>query len=508
VQFFSVGLVFCPPAIKLRACGRRDQTGSSERETKTVTDWLDLDRAIRAITDPMVVMRRIVDQVLALTPGAEGAVVELASEGYLVYACAAGSLAKHVGARLRLDGSLSGLAVRDGETLVCEDSVTDARVDHEACVLVGAVSMICVPLYRGGQPVGVLKVSASRPRAFGDEAVGPLRRLAGFISAAIGAASEIASITAEVLSYREHLDHPAAAEPSDPVLPDRGVLDTDAVNEFVANVLQPGIVADAQTRRRIERVLAGAEFTIVCQPIIDLDSGQLMGAEAMTRFRGPPEQTPDVWFDQANRLGLGVELELAAVKRALMLINRIPGDAFLAINIGPEAIGVGELPLLLESAGAHRIVLELTEHVRVADYPRLQNALVDIRARGTRLAIDDTGAGFASLAHILKLGPDIIKLDRDITRGIDCDPVRRALARALVSFAADMGAEVIAEGIETAAELDTARELGIHSGQGYLLGRPAPLAALLQAHADTSRANRPSSGPRHHAKVARREMAP
>ena len=91
---------------------------------------------------------------------------------------------------------------------------------------------------------------------------------------------------------------------------------------------------------------------------------------------------------------------------------------------------------------------------------------------GVRLAIDDTGAGFASLAHILKLAPDLIKLDRELTSGIDRDPVRCAPGAALVSFASRIGAEIIAEGIETASELEVLRGLGIRYGQGFLLCRP------------------------------------
>jgi EAL domain-containing protein (putative c-di-GMP-specific phosphodiesterase class I) len=453
---------------------------------------VELDVAIRAITDPMVVMRRIVDEVLLLTPNADGAVVELMSDSEVICACAAGSVADHVGTRRRrLEGSLSGLAVRDRQILVCEDAATDTRVDRENSARSGAVSVVCVPLYRGREPVGVLNVIASRPRAFGSEAVATLTRLAGFISAAIGAASDLSRVTAELLSSGPHADQPAAADLRDRTARRDGVSPGHGLDEFVANVLKPGAVVDARTKQRIERVLSKREFTVVCQPIIDLQSGDLLGAEALTRFRGPPEQPPDVWFDQAHRSGFGEELELAAVKAALKLLGRLPHDAFLAINIGPEAIAAPELPALL-ATDARRTVLELTEHRRVADYPRLQHALHEIRATGVRLAIDDTGAGFASLAHILKLAPEIIKLDRDITRGIDVDPVRRALAGALVSFAAETGAEVTAEGIETAAELDAARELGISCGQGYLLGRPGPITSLPPARSRTSRPLRSS----------------
>jgi EAL domain-containing protein (putative c-di-GMP-specific phosphodiesterase class I) len=439
----------------------------------------ELEGTIRALTDPMVVMRRVVDAILMLTPGADGAVVELISDGALICACAAGTVAAHVGSRrLRLEGSLSALAMGERKILVCEDSATDSRVDREGSMRVGAASVVCVPLYRGREPVGVLNVIASQPRAFDSDAVVTLTSLAGFISAAIGAASDIARVTAELLSFAPAAGSVMATGLIDAAARGAGAGSSDRVNEFVANVLQPGIVVDAQVKERIERVLSGSEFGIVCQPIIGLHSGALVGVEALTRFRGPPEQSPDVWFDQAHRSGLGAELELAAVKMALNLLGQVPRDAFLAINIGPEAIAAGELPALLASAGAKRIVLELTEHHRVTDYPHLRRALLEVRATGARLAIDDTGAGFASLAHILKLAPEMIKLDRDITRGIDSDPVRRALAGALVRFAAETGAEVTAEGIETEAELDATRALGISCGQGYLLGGPLPIASL------------------------------
>ena len=122
--------------------------------------------------------------------------------------------------------------------------------------------------------------------------------------------------------------------------------------------------------------------------------------------------------------------------------------------------------------------MELTEQVRVDDYPLLSHTLEQLRSLGVRLAIDDTGAGFASLAHILKLAPDLIKLDRELTSGIDQDPVRSALGAALVSFASSTGAEIIAEGIETAGELNVLRKLGIRYGQGFLLCRPTTIDSI------------------------------
>jgi EAL domain-containing protein (putative c-di-GMP-specific phosphodiesterase class I) len=127
---------------------------------------------------------------------------------------------------------------------------------------------------------------------------------------------------------------------------------------------------------------------------------------------------------------------------------------------------------------AEALVLELTEHADVDDYPTLHNALACLRSGGIRVAVDDTGSGFASLRHILNLRPDIIKLDLALVRDINQDPARRALAQGMLTFASEIGAEIVAEGIETTAELAVLQDIGIPHGQGYLLGRPAALPLL------------------------------
>ena len=133
---------------------------------------------------------------------------------------------------------------------------------------------------------------------------------------------------------------------------------------------------------------------------------------------------------------------------------------------------------MLDAFDPRRIVVELTEYLKIDDYPQLRTALMSIRERGVRLALDDAGSGYAGLSLILKVAPDIIKLDMELIRGIDFDPVRRSLVAAVVSVSRELGATVIAEGIETKDELDTLRELGVGCGQGYFLGRPGPLEML------------------------------
>lgn len=459
----------------------------------------DLQHELRKLIDPMVYMRRIVSEALVLVPAAEGAVIELAQEGQLSYVCTAGRLDDLVGRRVVSERSFAGLALAVGETLHATDARHDQRVSREEYRRVKSASIICVPLYRSREAIGVLMVTAAKPGAFDDGAVSILRTLADVISETIAATMNIARMTAQLLDDTEQAV-PAAelgAHAQD------GIFDHHGLTEFLANVLRPGIVADSQMRQRIERVLGGANVGFCYQPIVDLDRGTLVGVEMLARFSGLPKQPPDAWFDQAHLVGRGVELELMVLAMALELVDDFDENAYVAVNVGPGALRAEDIPVLLAAVNGHRVVLELTEHVPVDDYRTLQDALSAVRGSGARLAIDDTGAGFASLVHILNLGPDIIKLDRSITRGVDRDPVRSALASALVSFAAEIGAEVTAEGIETQAELDTVRALGIRHGQGYLLGMPTPIAAQARRVQDASRVRTSSEPTRGHASRTR-----
>lgn len=230
-------------------------------------------------------------------------------------------------------------------------------------------------------------------------------------------------------------------------------------------------------RQRIERVLRDGSLSMVYQPIVDLLDGQLMGVEALARFDCAPRRPPNEWFADAARVGLGPELELAAVDAALRRLDLVPAHAFMSINVSAAAAMRPELLGLLAGVSGSRLVLELTEHTRIEDYEPLLSALYLHRRRGVRIAVDDTGAGYAGLQHILRLRPDMIKLDLDLTRGIHTDPARRALAGSLKTFADEIGAVVVAEGIEIRSELVTLQTLRVPWGQGYHLGRPAALPA-------------------------------
>jgi len=257
----------------------------------------------------------------------------------------------------------------------------------------------------------------------------------------------------------------------------RGTVATDLVRQLAGRRLREE-EGDAGARRRrisrIRRVLGSDGLAMAFQPIVDLRDGRVVGFEALARFTRGPERPPDAWFAEAEAVGLGRELEVAALRSALAHLDRLPAETYLSVNASPSTAA---LPFLVDllAGRAERVVIEITEHAPVEDYDVLCDALDHLRATGVRVAVDDAGAGFASLSHILRLMPDLIKLDVVLTRGIDADDTRRQLASAISSFASGIGAAIIAEGIETRAELASLRELGVPYGQGFLLARPAPL---------------------------------
>lgn len=234
--------------------------------------------------------------------------------------------------------------------------------------------------------------------------------------------------------------------------------------------------ADRESRLRIQNVIDNCEFDIVYQPIWDVRKRRPKGFEALCRFRAEPYRSPDLWFSDASTVGMEAALEVAVMQKALAALQVLPPPAFLSVNASPHTILSGVLPSLFEGLDARRIVLEITEHAAVSDYALLRGALAPLRAIGIKLAIDDAGAGYSALTHIIELNPDVIKLDMDITRCVDSDAARRALASAMVFFSTETGCVLVAEGIETAGELETLRALGVPRGQGYLLGRPGDLA--------------------------------
>ena len=224
------------------------------------------------------------------------------------------------------------------------------------------------------------------------------------------------------------------------------------------------------------RAFGPTSLTPVFQPIFDLGRRTVVGAEALSRFSAPPERGPEEWFAAADKTGLLVEADCLAVRTSLAAAPGLPDGLFVSCNATPELVLSGVLVECVQSFDRARLVIEITERAPIDDYSAFARALAPLRQSGARIAIDDTGSGFASLRHILRLEPDIIKLDRELCQKISTDPARIALASGLASFAFGIGATMIAEGIETQAELDVLTALGVTMGQGYLLGRPQPVS--------------------------------
>jgi diguanylate cyclase (GGDEF)-like protein len=235
-----------------------------------------------------------------------------------------------------------------------------------------------------------------------------------------------------------------------------------------------GQIAVAWTKRHareIRDLLDGsAPVRAVFQPVVALASGELVGYEALARFARSSGRSPVAWFGQAHGCGLGAELEAAAIRAALKVQGR-PAGTHLALNVSPSALASEAVAEALP-ADLSDIVIEITEHEFVADEDSLADLLADLRARGARIALDDAGAGYAGLTQVMRVRPDIVKLDRNLTRAIHASPARMALVESFVRFARRVDTVVCAEGIETLDDLATLADLDVPWGQGFVLAHP------------------------------------
>jgi len=256
-----------------------------------------------------------------------------------------------------------------------------------------------------------------------------------------------------------------------------GVSDRGVLHELMGQVHEAGRLHEARAgkRARIRRVLDRREFDIVFQPIVALATREVVGYEALSRFAAEPLRGPDEWFAEAHDVGLGPELELAALRLACERSHALPEGMFMAVNVSPVTAERPDLLALLAGCHVDHVVLEVTEHARVEDYPRFRRSIDRVRALGATLAVDDAGAGFSSLRHILELDAELIKLDGSLTRSLEDDPRRRSLAAALIEFGRESGASVLAEHVESELQLIELQRLGVQYGQGFHLGEPAPL---------------------------------
>ena len=392
-------------------------------------------------------LKRLVDVVTrrsqALTRST-GAVVELLDGTDLFYWSGSGSVRKHEGLRIPVSGSLSGLCITKGTVLRCRDSETDTRVDRDACRQVGLRSALVTPLQCNGELVGVLKVVSDKPNAYTDRHVHLLETLAAFTGSMLHSALAHARLA-------EDMQRKASAEASARTMSDAG-------------------------RSRLEGLIGTGGITPVFQPIVEIATKRIVGHEALSRFPADTKMTVDAWFELAERVGMCFELEVAcisAIVDAVMGSSPMPG--YISLNVSPRTLLEYDFERLPDRRAQGGWVLELTEHTQVNDYTLLAARVKHLQARGLRIAIDDAGAGFSSLRHVLRLAPDIVKLDLSIIRDIDTIRRHQLLASAIISFSRDTGIDLVAEGVETASEQDTLTRLGVPYGQGYLFGRPSPL---------------------------------
>jgi EAL domain-containing protein (putative c-di-GMP-specific phosphodiesterase class I) len=254
--------------------------------------------------------------------------------------------------------------------------------------------------------------------------------------------------------------------------------DVPSVSEAAAvagTILAPMIVARHRLRTaevRIAAAIAAGAFQIVFQPIVDLATGVTVGFEALTRFANG--DAPDQVFADAARAGLGADLEAATLTAAIRDAARLPSHAWLALNVSPAFLGDSARLIMILGQRTRPITLEITEHDVIQDYGRIHAAMAAL-APDVRLAVDDAGVGVANFQHLVELRPALVKIDRGLISGVNASVSRQAVVVGLVHFAAVSGASVLAEGIETEAEQETVRRLGVTLGQGYHLGRPAPV---------------------------------
>ncbi len=246
----------------------------------------------------------------------------------------------------------------------------------------------------------------------------------------------------------------------------------------------------------LARLIVGEGLTVVVQPIADVRNGSVSvhAYEALARFGQPREgMSPLHWFSLAQELGRRAELERACLRGALELLANRPLYTSLSVNLSAPVLLEAETMAMLEAAGdaladdLHGLIVEITEETLVQNDTQLARAIEPLRARGARLAVDDMGAGYSGLRQITTVHPSYLKLDRSLVSGIDSDDERAALVQALAGYSMQVGSLLVAEGVETAAELRTIRRLGVPLVQGFYLSRPGrPWPEVGNAGADSA----------------------
>ncbi|HEX2830429.1 MAG TPA: EAL domain-containing protein [Burkholderiales bacterium] len=267
---------------------------------------------------------------------------------------------------------------------------------------------------------------------------------------------------------------------ADAVLHGRDVSMVRVFAELAAEHIEADMYAQRRTAEIEERVRFAIDSDLVSflyQPVYDIKRAAVVGFEALARFAGTPPRGPGEWFADAARVGMDVALEAKLIAKAMESFQRLPDAVYIGFNVSPNIIVNGQLERAFANAPLERIVLEINEHPTIRQYDEMAKVLAPLREHGLRISVDEAGGGIESFRHILQLKPDIIKLHMSLVRGIHTDHARSTLASALIQFGKEHRCDLVAEGIETAAELSKLKAMGVAKMQGYLLGRPGTLEA-------------------------------
>lgn len=406
-------------------------------------------------------MSRIAEQVCVFSAKADGAAVGmLTANGSFVFASAHGLSAPALGNVVPAPGSFQELALSTRQPQVSPNVPEDSRLPERTRRLarkMGIGSWAVIPLFHQNRAVGALSVVAAGTDTFDAVDIARLASVSGFISALIGSQAEMAVLLHDMFDEGIGPLHDSSAR-------------------FAGSLLMPRETLDERAHAELDSLLEQPRICPVFQPIVDLKSGTTVGYEGLSRFPADVTQhsTAD-WFAIARRLGRSPSLEAAALQAILRAARAIPDSYIISVNLSPEtAVDTGLQQCLMSSD--RRLMLEITEH---APYPpHTFEGLRPLRKSGILLAIDDAGAGYASLTQLLRIRPDVIKIDAELVTDIDSDPARRALVSAVAVLARDLNALTVAEGVENQRQLQTLRDLDIRLGQGYHLGRPARVTEL------------------------------
>ena len=423
----------------------------------------NLIEALTASIDPASLLTRVAEQACVFAPKADGAAVSLCTDDYLTVVSAYGVSEPLLGNAVPARGTFQALALQTQTPQCSGDATTDPRLNPQMCELasdLGIRSWVAIPLYHQDTALGALNVMASASDAFSPLDVAGIASMGRFVSALIGSHSDMRRLLTEWLE--------------DPATPD-----DSPTTQFLASFLIPNLARTDFITRRVDDLLDNAtSFRAVFQPVVDLHTGITLGFEGLCRFPQTAEMDTASWFREARRVGRGIALELAALHTILDAARDIPDEFDVGVNLSPLAALNAEVQDILLSTD-RQLVLELTEHERFPE--DLNEGLKPLRDKGILLAVDDAGAGFASFTQILRIRPEIIKLDGEFIRGIEHDSVKRALAASIVQFAAELGAFPVAESIENAEQKEVVQRLGIPRGQGFFLGRPCSATELFGA---------------------------